>query len=191
VAGEPRGKLLGKRVRERGASEWRTVIVRIGVQIMPQPERVLTSVWCSCRGSALEIHRREACERPVSLRFSALRPRVGTNRQCNACEGLVRSGKTGVSTALNAVRERSAVKVACSVLRGPRFRKGARLPTITFRTSEPTSVLALICLLASTMSAHVLTLDALAPAPMARASLVRQRHFRVRQAVSRGRRREM
>lgn len=138
VAGEPRGKLLGERVRERGGSEWRTVIVRIGVRTLPQPERVLTSVWCSCRGSALEIHRREACERPVSLRFSALRPRVGTNQQCDVCEGLVRSGKTGVSTALNAVRERSA-KVACSVLRGPCFRKGARLPTKTVLTSEATS----------------------------------------------------
>jgi hypothetical protein len=36
-----------------------------------------------------------------------------------ACEGLVRCGETGVSTTLNAVRERSAVKVARSVLRGP------------------------------------------------------------------------
>ena len=35
-----------------------------------------------------------------------------------ACEGLVRCGGTGVSTTLNAVRERSAVKVARSVLRG-------------------------------------------------------------------------
>ena len=35
-----------------------------------------------------------------------------------ACEGLVRCGETGVSTTLNAVRERSAVKVARSVLRG-------------------------------------------------------------------------
>lgn len=96
-------------------------------------------MWCSCRGSALEIHRREACERPVSLRFSALRSRVGTNQQCDACEGLVRSGKTGVSTALNAVRERSAVKVACSVLRGPRFREGTWLPSKTVRSSEATS----------------------------------------------------
>ncbi len=116
----------------------------LGVRSLPQPQRALTSVWCSCRGSALEIHRREACERPVSLRFSALRPRIGTNQQCDAREGLVWSGKTGVSTALNAVRERSAVKVACSVLRGPCFRKGARLPTNTVRTSEATSFFRLL-----------------------------------------------
>jgi hypothetical protein len=40
-----------------------------------------------------------------------------------ACEGLVRCGETGVSTTFNAVRERSAVKVARSVLRGPYARE--------------------------------------------------------------------
>jgi hypothetical protein len=45
-----------------------------------------------------------------------------------ACEGLVRCGETGVSTTLNAVRERSAVKVARSVLRGPYAREGMGLP---------------------------------------------------------------
>lgn len=35
----------------------------------------------------------------------------------------------GVSTAFNAVRERSAVKVARRVLRGPRFREEAWLPS--------------------------------------------------------------
>lgn len=128
MAGEPRGKLLGGAGKRTRRKRRRTVIVRIGVQTLPQPERGLTSVWCSCRGSALEIHRREACERPVSLRFSALRPRVGTNQQCDACEGLVRSGRTGISTALNAVRERSAAKVGCFVLRGPCFRKERGYP---------------------------------------------------------------
>jgi len=46
-----------------------------------------------------------------------------------ACEGLVRCGGTGVSTTLNAVRERSAVKVARSVLRGPYVREGVGLPS--------------------------------------------------------------
>jgi len=46
-----------------------------------------------------------------------------------ACEGLVRCGETGVSTTLNAVRERSAVKVARSVLRGPYAREGMGLPS--------------------------------------------------------------
>jgi hypothetical protein len=36
---------------------------------------------------------------------------------------------TGVSTTLNAVRERSAVKVARSVLRGPYAREGMGLPS--------------------------------------------------------------
>ena len=35
----------------------------------------------------------------------------------------------GVSTTFNAVRERSAVKVARCVLRGPRFREEAWLPS--------------------------------------------------------------
>jgi hypothetical protein len=47
-----------------------------------------------------------------------------------ACEGLVRCGETGVSTTLNAVRERSAVKVARSVLRGPYAREGMGLPSV-------------------------------------------------------------
>ena len=47
-----------------------------------------------------------------------------------ACEGLVRCGETGVSTTLNAVRERSAVKVARSVLRGPYAREGMGLPSL-------------------------------------------------------------
>jgi hypothetical protein len=46
-----------------------------------------------------------------------------------ACEGLVRCGETGVSTTLNAVRERSAVKVARSVLRGPCVREDMGLPS--------------------------------------------------------------
>ena len=36
---------------------------------------------------------------------------------------------TGVNTTLNAVRERSAVKAACCVLRGLRFREEAWLPS--------------------------------------------------------------
>ncbi|MGF6666285.1 hypothetical protein QF000_008018 [Paraburkholderia atlantica] len=40
-------------------------------------------------------------------------------------------GKAAVSTTPNAVRERSAVKVARSVLRGPRFREETRLPSRT------------------------------------------------------------
>ncbi len=50
-------------------------------------------------------------------------------------------GKAGVSTTLNAVRERSAVKVARSVLRGPRFREETRLPSRTgpsgYQTPDP------------------------------------------------------
>ena len=41
----------------------------------------------------------------------------------------MQSGETGVSATLNAVLERSAVKVACCVLRGPRFREGTGLPS--------------------------------------------------------------
>jgi Reverse transcriptase (RNA-dependent DNA polymerase)/N-terminal domain of reverse transcriptase len=129
MAGDPRGELLGKWIGERGASEWRAVIARIEVQDLPRPERVQTSAWCSCRWSMFEIHRREACERSVWLRFSALRLSDGANQQRDACEGPVQSDGTGVSATLNAVLERSAVKVACCVLRGPRFREGTRLPS--------------------------------------------------------------
>ncbi|WP_217478242.1 hypothetical protein, partial [Paraburkholderia humisilvae] len=52
-----------------------------------------------------------------------------------ACEGLVRCGETGVSTTLNAVRERSAVKVARSVLRGAYAREGVRLPSLNYLCS--------------------------------------------------------
>ena len=46
-----------------------------------------------------------------------------------ACEGLVQYDKTGVSTALNAVLELYAGKLARTVLRGPRFREEMRLPS--------------------------------------------------------------
>jgi hypothetical protein len=59
------------------------------VRDLPWPERVQTSAWCSCRRSTFKIHRREACERPVSLRFSALRLSDEANQRCDACEGLV------------------------------------------------------------------------------------------------------
>jgi hypothetical protein len=46
-----------------------------------------------------------------------------------ACEGLVRCDETGVSTTLNAVRERSAVIVARSVLREPYAWESMGLPS--------------------------------------------------------------
>ena len=52
--------------------------------------------------------------------FAVQRPRLSNemNRRGDACEGLVQFDETGVSATLNAVLERSAVKVACCVLRG-------------------------------------------------------------------------
>ena len=142
-AGDPRGDLLDKWIGERGKSEWRAVIARIGVRDLPRPERVQTSAWCSCRRSTFEIHRGEACEKPVSLRFSALRLSDETSQQRDACLRRARAiGETGVSATLKAVLERSAVKVACCVLRGPRCREAVGLPTKTVRTSEATSILA-------------------------------------------------
>jgi hypothetical protein len=52
LAGNPQGKLLVERVRERGESERRPVVGRIGVRALPRPERVPTSAWCSCRRPA-------------------------------------------------------------------------------------------------------------------------------------------
>jgi hypothetical protein len=52
LAGNPQGKLLVKRVRERGESERLPVMGRIGVQALPRPEKMQTSAWCSCRRPA-------------------------------------------------------------------------------------------------------------------------------------------
>src|ERR1700753_2384846 len=60
MAGDSQGKLLGKWIGERGKSERRAVIARIGVQALPRPERVPTSVWCGCRRFAFEIHQGES-----------------------------------------------------------------------------------------------------------------------------------
>lgn len=46
---DPRGKLLGEGVRGRGESERHAVIACIGVQTLPQPERVQTSAKWGCR----------------------------------------------------------------------------------------------------------------------------------------------
>jgi hypothetical protein len=62
MAGDSQGKLLGKWVGERGESEWRTVIARIGVRNLPRSEKMQTSAWCSCRRSMFAVHRGEACE---------------------------------------------------------------------------------------------------------------------------------
>ena len=50
------------------------------------------------------------------------------NRRGDACEGLVQFDETGVSATLNAVLEPCAVKVACTVPRGPRFREERGYP---------------------------------------------------------------
>ena len=55
AAGDPRGKLLRERVRERGESEWHAVMVCIGVQTLPRPERAQTSARCGCRGPLFEV----------------------------------------------------------------------------------------------------------------------------------------
>jgi hypothetical protein len=49
-------------------------------------------------------------------------------------------GKTGVSTTLNAVREPYEAKVSSTVLRGPRLREAARLPSSWQQTRGRTIV---------------------------------------------------
>ncbi len=54
------------------------------------------------------------------------------NRRCDVSEGCVAAGTTGISEMLLAVLEPYAGKLARTVLRGPRFRKGTWLPSNEF-----------------------------------------------------------
>lgn len=72
----------------------------------------------------VKIHRGEACERPVALRFSAPRLRVRRINNMTACEGLVRCGETGVSATFNAVREPYAGKARTYGSSGATFPRG-------------------------------------------------------------------
>lgn len=56
-------------------------------------------------------------------------PGNGRNRRCDVSEGCVCTDATGIAVMLHAVREPYAGKLACTVLRGPRFWKGTRLPS--------------------------------------------------------------
>ena len=53
----------------------------------------------------------------------------GTNQRFDVSEGCVAAGTTGISEMFLAVLEPYAGKLARTVLRGPRFRKGAWLPS--------------------------------------------------------------
>ena len=56
----------------------------------------------------------------------------GTNQRFDVSEGCVAAGTTGISEMFLAVLEPYAGKLARTVLRGPRFRKGMRLPSNEF-----------------------------------------------------------
>jgi hypothetical protein len=53
----------------------------------------------------------------------------GRNRRCDVNEGCGCTDATGIAEMLHAVREPYAGKLACTVLRGPRFREGTWLPS--------------------------------------------------------------
>jgi hypothetical protein len=96
----------------------------------------LPVMGCARGAAVVGLHQRFAkgkLERDRWHYGSAPLSRVsGMNQQCDVSEGCVAAGISGVSEMLLAVLEPYAGKLARTVLRGPRFRKGAWLPPNDF-----------------------------------------------------------
>ncbi len=114
-----KGVPVDEGVRDAGGSEGRAVMVRIGVCELPCPERELTSgrSW---------ITRKERKGSTVGL-LKTMRPVASLKARRALCQSSTNPYREGVDVCHRVLRgalsrlEPSAVKVACSVLRGLRL----------------------------------------------------------------------
>ena len=136
MAGDPPGKLSGKRVRERGKSECRSVMERIGLRTLPRCEKAQTSTWCGCRRPISEVRLREAWKRLQDVQFSALVSAMGWTNEMAFAKVLCSLARPVSTDDALAVLEPFAVKVAWTVLWGGGGSDALSLPAYSARRSS-------------------------------------------------------